>query len=437
MTGLRVTSSAPQPFPRRAMFAAFALPVVFLAVSSGWMALAPLESAVIVPGVVTVESYRQPIQHLEGGIVDQIKVRDGDQVKRGDVLVQLQDVAVSTQVDRLRVQHLEALAAAARLKAERDGADTVSFGPELIQRKDDPVARNAMTGQLRVFEARRTLVEQTTSVTAKKIAQLQDERAGLEGQTQSLNEQANLLAEEFKDLEELYQRKLLRKSRYLQIKRKKASLEGERAEMKSKLSSTGQKILELELTLSETLATRLSEVAAELQAQSARSYRLARELASAEDRLERTRIRAPIDGTIIGIDALARQGVIAAGQVLMEIVPARESLVVEAKIRPEDIETVRAGLGAHVVMQTLNRRHATPIAGHLERISADRLVDAATGLPFYKGRILFEPRSLQQSTTVPRAGMTAEVFILTGERTPLDYLIAPITKSFSKGLREP
>ncbi|MCB1522393.1 MAG: HlyD family type I secretion periplasmic adaptor subunit [Hyphomicrobiaceae bacterium] len=432
----RVTSNRPQPFPHRAIVAAYTLPIALLTVSGGWMAFAPLQSAVIAPGVVNVETYRKAIQHLEGGIIDEIKVRDGDHVKRGDVLVVLQNISDASHVDRLKTQYVEALAAMARLTAERDGADSITFAAELVRREKDPVAANAMKGQNRVFKARRTHIEMTSSVTGKKIAQLNEERTGLAGQINAVRDQAGLLDEEYRDAKDLYEKKLLRKSRYLEIRRKRASLDGERANLEAKLSETAQEILELELKLSETRAARLSEVTSELQTQSALAYRFARELAAAEDRLERTRIRAPIDGTIVGVDIHTRQGVIAGGQVLMEIVPARDGLMVEAKVRPEDIETVHAGLEANVVLQTLNKRYGTPIAGRLEQISADRLVDEATGQPFYKGRVILDPGSVEASPTVPRAGMAAEVFIQTGERTPLQYLIAPVLKSFNKALRE-
>jgi len=437
MSGHRITSNRTTPFPTRAIAAAYALPAVFIAVSGMWIASAPLQSAVIAPGIVSVESYRKPIQHLEGGIIDEIKVRDGDVVRRGDILVVLKNIADSSQVDRLKAQYVGALANVERLQAERDDAPEITFGAELKRRDDDPIAAKAMRGQVRVFEARRKLIETITSVTAKKIAKLKEERIGLDGQIEAIRTQARLMDEEYKDARQLFEKRLVRKSRYLEIQRKRASLGGEQAALEAKLSETAQKILELELKLSETMAARLSEITTELQEQSTLSYRLARELASAEDKLERTRIRAPIDGTIVGVDVHAQQGVIAGGQVLMEIVPARDGLVIEAKVRPEDIETVHAGQDAHVVLQTLNRRYGTPISGQLELVSADRLIDETTGQPYYKGRVLLDADSVESGLTAPRAGMAAEVFIQTGQRTPLEYLLAPIVRSFHKGMREP
>lgn len=402
-----------------------------------WSSLAALGSAVVAPGLVSVETHRKAVQHLEGGIVGRILVKDGARVARGDVLVELRDVAIKSNVERLKSQFYEALATVARLTAERDGLAEIVF-PESLSTiaADEPVARSAMAAQRKIFESRRDLGGQKQAVFDKRIDRLEEERTGLRRQLEALEAQFSLNDQESKDAGALLDKQLIRKSRLTEIQRSRAQLEERRSALQGTLVQAEQQIAEIELRKSELQSSTLTSVVEDIRARQARAHELSRELVAAQDILQRTRIRAPIDGTVVGLQIHSRDGVIAPGQTLMEIVPMSDDLVVEARVRPEDIEDVRTGLTAQVVLNTLSRRFNQPLTGTINHVSADRLVDKATGRPHYQVRVSLDPTVLAPGETKLLAGMSADVFIRTGERTPLAYLTAPLVRTFYRGMRE-
>ncbi|MDX2290300.1 MAG: HlyD family type I secretion periplasmic adaptor subunit [Hyphomicrobiaceae bacterium] len=434
-TAQRRTHRSRGPFPLAVMVLGVSLCATFLGGLTAWGALSPISGAVIAAGVVSVESYRKTVQHLEGGIVAAIRVNDGDRVAAGDVLVDVRDVAVTANVDRLQTEYFESLAAGARLTAERDSAAEIAFPVPLTDSKDK-MAAAAMASQLKVFASRRELARQTVSVIDKKVGQLAEEMKGYRGRITSVEKQAKLVAEQKADAEILFDKKLMRKSRFLDLQARQAELEGQRSGLVSEIARAEQEILELELKKKEVLAATAAAVTAELREVDARSYQLSRELAAARDVLVRTQVRSPIAGTVVNLQVHSIGGVISAGQTLMEIVPENDALIVEARIRPEDIEVVRPGLDANVVLATLNRRYTQPLAGTLDSVSADRLTDPLTGMGYYLARITLDKASVTVQGQTLLAGMGADVFIKTGERTVLDYIAAPVVRTFMRGMRE-
>lgn len=425
------------PFSHMHMLLSVALIAVFTAAMATWSSLAGLGSAVVAPGLVSVESHRKAIQHLEGGIVGRILVKDGARVARGDLLVELRDVATKSNLERLKSQFYEALASVARLAAERDGLDEIVFQDSLVMvSADEPVARSAMAAQRRIFESRRDLVRQKLSVLDKRIDRLKEERTGLRRQLEAIEAQFDLNARELKDASELFEKQLLRKSRLTEIQRSRAQLDERRSALQSSLAQTDQQMAEMELRKSELQSSTLTSVVEEIRARQARAHELSRELVAAQDILQRTRIVAPINGTVVGLQIHSRDGVIAPGQMLMEIVPLSDDLVVDARVRPEDIEDVQIGLSAQIVLNTLTRRFNQPLAGKIIDVSADRLIDKLTGRPHYHVRVSLDPASLQPGETKLLAGMSADVFIRTGDRTPFAYLTAPLVRTFHRGMRE-
>lgn len=426
-----------QPFSKRHMTFAFALMVGFSLSLIAWSGLAPLGSAVVAPGVVGVESNRKAVQHLEGGIVGRILVRDGDKVRRGDVVIEMRDVATLATVERLKSQYYEALAAAARLTAERDNTRDIAF-PDVLMRAgiDEPVAGAAMTAQRRILQSRRDLQRQTLAVIDKRIDRLREEIDGLRRQVLALIQQQKLAEQEEKDAVLLFEKQLIRKPRVVEAQRRRAQLDERRSALDSNIAQVEQQINEQDLKKTEFQSGNLNAVMEEIRARQARAHELSRELTAAQDVLARSRIRAPIDGVIVGLQVHTRDGVIAAGQTLMEIVPTSDALVVDARIRPEDIQEIRAGLPASIVLNTLSRRYNQPLKGRLETVAADRVVDPLTGRPYYGARILLEPNAVVLGDVKLLAGMSADVFIQTGERTALAYLAAPLTRTFARGMRE-
>ena len=429
--------TASTPFSRLHIMAGAGLVVTFTAVMALWSSLAALGSAVVAPGLVSVETHRKAVQHLEGGIVGRIHVKDGSRVARGDLLVELKNVASKSNVERLKSQFYEALAGAARLTAERDGLQEIVFPDSLVAiAADEPVARSAMTAQARIFDSRRDLTGQKLSVLDKRIDRLQEERTGLRRQIEAVEAQFELNAKEMADATQLFEKQLIRKSRLTDIQRSRAQLEERRSGLQSSLAQTDQQMTEMELRKSELLSSTLTSVVEEIRARQARAHELSRELVAAQDLLQRTRIVAPIDGTVVGLQIHSRDGVIAPGQTLMEIVPVSDDLVVDARVRPEDIEDVQTGLEAQVVLNTLSRKFNQPLTGKITQVSADRLIDTLTGRPHYHVRVSLDPDSLQPGETKLLAGMSADVFIRTSDRTPFAYLTAPLVRTFHRGMRE-
>jgi HlyD family type I secretion membrane fusion protein len=402
-----------------------------------WSSLAALGSAVVAPGLVSVETHRKAVQHLEGGIVGRIHVKDGSRVARGDLLVELKNVASKSNVERLKSQFYEALAGAARLTAERDGLQEIVFPDSLVAiAADEPVARSAMAAQVRIFDSRRDLTGQKLSVLDKRIDRLQEERNGLRRQIEAVEAQFALNTNEMTDATQLFEKQLIRKSRLTDVQRSRAQLEERRSALQSSLAQTDQQMTEMELRKSELLSSTLTSVVEEIRARQARAHELSRELVAAQDMLQRTRIEAPIEGTVVGLQIHSRDGVIAPGQTLMEIVPLSDDLVVDARVRPEDIEDVQTGLEARVVLNTLSRKFSQPLSGKITQVSADRLIDKLTGRPHYHVRVSLDPASLQPGETKLLAGMSADVFIRTSDRTPFAYLTAPLVRTFHRGMRE-
>ncbi len=424
---------ADPPFPKRAIYAGFLVLASLVALFSTWAFLAPIKSAVIAPGVVSVDSHRKKIQHLEGGIIKKIHVRDGDYVEAGQVLVKLGDVVASANVARLQAQYYEALALTAQYIAERDGLEEIRFPKELTEAGDN-AAQAAMHAQTRVFKSQKELLTHTLSVMKQKLLQSEEEVNGLTGQLKAIELQLNYFAEEMKSAKKLFRKKLTPHSRLLKLQREMAELEGDRAKMQANIAQTKQRILELDLKSTELKSARVAHAVENLREQRTKAYEISRRLIPARDQLQRTEIRAPIEGTVVNVQIHSRDGVVRTGDTLMEIVPSSDQLVVEARLRPEDRDEVRAGLEAYVQLTSMGRRDARPIRGILSSISADRLTE--DDRPFYLVRVQLDPESVKQQAVAVLAGMGADVFIQTGERTAFQYLTAPITRTMQRGLRE-
>ncbi|MGI9417426.1 MAG: HlyD family type I secretion periplasmic adaptor subunit [Geminicoccaceae bacterium] len=430
-------NSTRRPFPILPILAGLLTIVAFAGGLAAWAYLAPIESAVVSPGVVSVASYRKTIQHLEGGIVKEILVKDGDPVEQGQLLIQLSNVQPSAEAKQLRGQHAEARAIAARLLAERDDRPEIAFPDDLIQlAKDESSIRSILKGQDGVFASRRKNLDDRLSVFRQQIEQTKAEIAGLDGQIRANGTQLDLAREGHREIRGLYEQNLIPKPRMLELEGRIAELEGAASKLRSAIARERKSILETEVQMGELKTQRIAEITEALRAERARIHELSQQLVAAEDVLSRTDIRSPIDGVVVNLQVHTQDGVIAAGQPLLEVVPSSDELVVEALIDPEDIEEVRAGLPAHVQLTSINRRRRTPIEGEVSAVSADRLTDEQTGEDFYRARIELDPQSLAGMDDTLLAGMGADVFIRTGARTPLEYLLDPITRNLQLGLRE-
>ncbi|MFN4090750.1 MAG: HlyD family type I secretion periplasmic adaptor subunit [Alphaproteobacteria bacterium] len=416
----------------------FVLIGMFFGIFGIWAAWADLETAAIASGQVMVGSNRKVVQHLEGGIVRQIRVHEGARVEAGAPLVELQEAQPETTLEMVRVRLRHAAAREARLMAERDGLDTLSF-PDWLRADAgrQPEIGEIVDAQTRIFASRRNSIDSQTSILRQRVAQYREEIAGLRAEIRSETTQLGLIADEVKDVEYLVGRGLERRSRLLQLRRQASAIEGSRARNRALVARAEQSIGETELRildLTTSLNREINEELREVQAEVADLWERHR---AAEDVMTRTVIRAPVAGTVVNLKVFTAGGVIAPREPLMEIVPADDELIVEARVDPSNIDMVHAGLRANVRFTAFSARNVETIEGRVERVSADALVDDRTGISFYSARIVFseeERARLRGLELYP--GMPAEVMIVAGQRTALSYLVRPLTTSFGRAMRE-
>ncbi len=402
-----------------------------------WASVAPIDGAAVAPGTIAVESSRKTIQHWEGGIVREILVREGDEVQYGDVLVRLDDTEASSQLEIVRSQYRALRAREARLLAERDGLDEIEFSESLQGNIEDPRVREAIVGEQRVFKTRRDALEGEKAVLGQRIEQLEQQILGLEAQVASRDRRIELFNEEIKGLEDLFKRGMGDKSRLREWERQVADLEGERSDQLSTIAATRVRISETELQILQLSHHRQSEVSTELREVETRLEDLVERQRALKNTLRRTEITAPVSGSVVSMNLHTIGGVIRPGDPIMNIIPADEELIIEAQVRPMDIDRVHAGLQADLRMSAFNARTTPKIPGSVITVSADILNDPKTGMPYYLARVrvtaegieLLEGRNLQP-------GMPVEVMIITGERTFFDYLLRPLTDMFARAFRE-
>jgi epimerase transport system membrane fusion protein len=406
----------------------------------GWAALAGLDSAVVAPGVVNVDSYRKTVQHLEGGIVKEILVRDGDAVKIGDVLLRLDDTQVRAQLEMVRNQYLTYLALGARLATEREQHKTITFPEELREEaRNDPRVQDILTAQEREFEARRGSLQGEIAVLEQRIDQLEEQIRGLDAMQAIKQKRIDSYREEVKDMKKLFDRGLGDKLRLREMERLALELEGERAGHLSDLSRAKIQISETRLQILQLQKAFQEDIASQLRDTQAKHFDLQERLRALRDTLDRTEIRATTDGVVVGMGVHTIGGGITPGSQILDLVPRGERMVVEAHVSPVDIDKMHPGLVADIRFSAFNMRTTPVVEGTVETVSADRLTDPATHQPYYLARIAVTPTGKEKLsalglTVLP--GMPAEVMIKIGERTFLNYLAQPITNSLARAFRE-
>lgn len=412
--------------------------VVFIGFGS-WAALAPLNSAAIAQGVVVVDSNRKTIQHLEGGIIEEIMVHEGMQVQAGQPLVRLSETAAKARLDLLQNQYVAAKATQLRLRAERDQQAQFALEPaEFTEVKvDDAEKHEIIETQQRLFEARRLAVNGQIDVLRQRIAQLKEEINGLEAQEESTRSQSRLIAEEVATVKTLVEQKNAKKSRLLELQRTAAALEGKRGEYLAMIARARQTITESELEIINVHNNFLNDVAKQLQEVQVQLGDLKERIRASSDIFDRLVIVAPQSGVVTGLKFHTKGGVVAPGDNLMDIVPQDDKQIIEAKISTQDIDVVRPGLPARVRLTAYKVRNVPPVEGTVKVVSADKFTNERTGESYYLGRIEVDQASLDSMPDVQLyPGMPAEVLIVTGERTLLSYLMSPITNSVNRSFRE-
>lgn len=410
---------------------------VFFVGFGGWAAFVPMESAAIAPGTVIVESNRKTIQHLEGGIVAEIRVNDGDRVQTGDVLLVMSDARSRSERELLRGRLAAALAQRSRLQAERDGQQDLTFDPRIGELLPDGAARATLIdGERTVFRERANFLASQTALNRQSVRDLEQQITGLRDEIAAADRQLGLIAEEETGLASLVEKGLARRPALLQLQRESANLAGIRAGHVSDIARAQQQIGEAELTLVDLRTRLLNEIVAELRDTEAEIADLSERLFAADDVIRRTEVIAPVDGIVVNKRVFTTGGVVAPGAPVLDIVPVTDSLTVEARVQPNDIDVVHAGLSARVRISVFRIAENPILTGTVQTVSADALIDEQTGASYYLARIKLGDLSDLPKDAVLQPGMPAEVMIVTGERTALDYLVEPIRITLNRALRE-
>jgi HlyD family secretion protein len=402
-----------------------------------WSAFAPLESAAIASGVVESESSRKTIQHLEGGIVREILVSDGDTVRTGQILIALDDTKVRAEVQSLQGQLWDATARDARLQAEQQGQEQLLFSARLeTARKESASAATVLNAQQSIFEARRQVFRSQVAVIREKRIQVDKEILGLKAQETAVAQRAGIAREELDMVATLVNKGLERRPRLLNLEREVADIQGRRGEIAAHISRAEQVINEAQATLLKLESDRQHEIAQSLREAQNQVFQLREKLRAAEDQLSRTEVKAPEDGVVTELRIHTPGGVIGAGAPLMDLVPRQDRLIVTARVKPEDIDVVHPGLNANVHLLPYNQRRAPRLNGTVTHVSADRLVDKRTEQPYYATKIRVQDTRMAANDIRIIPGMPAQVFITTGRGTVALYALRPLLDSFHSAFSE-
>ncbi|AJG15100.1 MULTISPECIES: HlyD family type I secretion periplasmic adaptor subunit [Pseudomonas] len=400
-----------------------------------WAAFAPLSNAVHGTGVVTVQNYRKTVQHLEGGIVKELYARDGDLVKKGDPLIVLDESQLSAEYESTRNQLIVARYKEARLRAERDGLQTIPAVQ--MDGTDSDRATEALNGEQQVFTARHNSLQGEISVNRERIEQMKQQIVGLNDMIRTKRGLEKSYSGEIKQLRELLAEGFVDNQRLLEQERRLDMLKTEVADHESTISKTKLQIGETELQIVQLKKKFDSDVANELSDVQAKVFDLQEKEAALRDRLSRVVIRAPESGMVLDMKVHTIGGVVSAATPLLDIVPEASELVVEARVDPKDIDRLELGKTADIRFSAFNSATTPVIEGNLVRISADRLTDEHSGDPYYLVRVKVSEDGMKKlGNRKLQPGMPAEVLINAGERTMLEYLLKPASNMFAQSLIE-
>ncbi|MCE7997258.1 MAG: HlyD family type I secretion periplasmic adaptor subunit [Rhodobiaceae bacterium] len=411
----------------------------FFGVLGIWAATAPLTGGTVAFGVVSPDGNRRVVQHFEGGIIDSFAVKNGDKVAVGDTLVVLQDTQVRANFDLVRGQYFTLQAMLARLLAEQSNAGQITWPFE--QNDVDADTRLVMETQTKLMEVRRENRLGQTQILEQRVAQLSEEISGLRALIESETKQLALVNEEAGSVAEMVSRGLERKPRLLALQRAATEIEGSRASNAAAIARAEQAIGETEIQILNLEAQHQDDVVEQITRVRSEISKLEEQLFAAKDILDRIVLRAPVAGIVVNRRFSTVGGVVSPGEPILDIVPEGEDLVIDVRIPPIDIDSVREGLDAKIYLSAFNARNLPQISGVVKSVSADALEDQNTGERYYAARVEVDRQQLasiaeetsQDLTLHP--GMPAELLIVTGERTMLSYLMQPFTESMRRAFR--
>ena len=431
------TPTSPRRAIRTHLLAGVTVVALLVGGVGGLAATTEFSGAVIAPGLLVVDTNVKKVQHPTGGVVGELRVRDGDRVKAGDIVLRLDETITQANLAIVVKSLNELLARQARLEAERDDRSTITIPPELAARAMDPDVARVVAGERTLFDLRRAARAGQKAQLKERVAQIKEEIQGLTGQTAAKKREIELIGRELEGVRDLWRKNLVQLPRVTALERDAARLEGERGALIASTAQAKGKISEIELQIIQIEQDLRSEVARELREIQGKIAELVERKVTAEDQLKRIDLRAPQEGMVHQLAVHTVGGVISPGEAVMLIVPEGEALTVEAKVTPQDIDQVRIGQAAVIRFSTFNQRTTPELNGEVSRISADLSIDQRSGTMFYTIRITLpesEVARLGGLRLIPE--MPLETFIKTDDRTILSYFTKPFMDHLSRSFRE-
>jgi HlyD family secretion protein len=427
----------PQASIRRHVIAGSVLVAVLAIGFGGWASTAEISGALIAQGTMVVDSNIKKVQHPTGGVVGEVRVHDGDHVKAGDILIRLDLTVTRANLAIVTKGLTELYARKARLAAERDGADSMTVPPELADHVNEPVVKEALDSERKLFDLRRTTRIGQKDQLQQRIKQLQEQITGLTAQQDAKSKETGLINQELVGVRDLWQKNLVQLNRLTSLERDAAKIEGERGQLIAAAAEAKGRIAEIQLQILQVDQEMSSDVAKELRETDSKIGEYVERKVTAEDQLKRTDIRAPQDGVVFQSTANTVGGVITAGDPIMMIVPESDTLSVEVKVEPKDIDNVAIGQPVVLRFSAFNQRTTPELNGTVTRVSADTNNDQRTGQSYYLVRIGIDPGEIDRLGAVKLTpGMPVEGFIQTGERTLVSYLVKPLHDQLMRSMRE-
>ena len=403
-----------------------------------WMVITPLSGAAIAPGAVKVDMNRKTLQHQEGGIIKEILVRDGSHVEVGQVLLVINDVRVDANYDLLITQLDSEMAKASRLFAESTLGGSVAYARELLSRDQESRVKELMRRENAVFATRRQMLDTQIRLLKEQIEEARREAAGLDEQVAAEKRAIQWQQEELRANQQLAEQGFITNIRLLALQRGVADYEARVGEHRAALAQARQRSGDFELRIASLRNNYMKEAADELKEATAKTYDLRERLRPSLDAAQRQKVVAPVSGEVVDLRITTVGAVVGPREPLLDIVPVNPELIIEARVRPEDITYVKIGGEADVRLTAFKQRITPTVTGKVIYVSADSLTDNKTGATYYLTHVKLTPESLMEAGDLKlQAGMPAEVFVKTPARTPLQYLLDPLTGFLQRSFREP
>ena len=403
----------------------------------GWASTQEISGALIAPGQIVVESNVKKVQHPTGGVVGEVRARDGDTVKAGDIVVRLDDTVTKANLAIVTKNLDAAWARAARLEAEQRGTDKIKFPPQLTERAGDPDVAAVMASETKLFDVRVNGRAGQKAQLNERITQLNEEISGLTAQARAKDQEIALVEKELAGVSDLYDKHLVQISRLTTLQRDQARLNGEKAQYIPSRAQAKGKISETELQIIQVDKDMVSEVSKDLRETNDKIGEFIERKVTAEDQLRRVDIRAPQDGIVAQSTVHTVGGVITAGDAIMLIVPQTDDLQVEAKVQPQDIDKLQIGQKTLLRLSAFNQRTTPELNGVVSRVSPDVATDQRTGQSYYTIRVSMPPQEVARLGEVKLIpGMPVEAFVQTGDRTVISYLMKPLHDQLMRAFRE-